>query len=118
MAKPYVSNPHVSEEDPSYDIGLFTSNFVRRPAATRRETMMDRILRPNAGRIEATIYREQPNYDYVKLGSLMAASAFRFFQDIDKYESRYKAAIPAATLVADRVRDEKSQVWVKSNSTI
>jgi hypothetical protein len=36
----------------------------------------------------------------------MAASAFRFFQDIDKYESRYKAAIPAATLVADRVRDE------------
>jgi hypothetical protein len=82
MAKPYVNNPHVSEEDPSDDIGLFTSNFVRRPAAPRRETMMDRILRPDAGKIEATIYREQPNYDHVKLGSLTAASAFRFFQEL------------------------------------
>jgi hypothetical protein len=35
-----------------------------------------------------------------------AAAAFKFFQEIDKCESRHRAEIPAAITVTDRVPDE------------
>jgi hypothetical protein len=61
------------------DVLLPASNFVRRPAAPRRETMMDRILRPEMARTDATIYREQPKYDEIKLQTLSVRVGFACF---------------------------------------
>jgi hypothetical protein len=68
--------------------------------------MMDRILSPDTTRLDATVFREQASYDHIKLTSLTVGHAFKFFQDLDRYESRYKTSVPAPTLVSDRVRDE------------
>jgi hypothetical protein len=88
------------------DVNLFTTSFSRRAANPRRDTMMDRILRPDTTRLDATVYREQASYDHIKLTSLTVGHAFKFFQELDRYESRYKTSVPAPTLVSDRVRDE------------
>jgi hypothetical protein len=72
----------------------------------KRDSLLGRVLHTRRNSEIPKLYKEQESYDQIRLNALTVPAAFKFYQDIDRYESKFGIPIPGATQVSDRVRDQ------------
>jgi hypothetical protein len=67
------------------------------------------MLRPKATSsksqyVQVGVYRDQPSYAHIHLDNLMISEVFKFWTDINLYETMHGIELRASTLIADEVR--------------
>ena len=77
----------------------------RRPAAARRDSLITDLPASTKEVVQhATVYRDQPKFDHIVLNYLSVTEVFKFLNEVHEYQQKNRLTLPAATLVAKKVR--------------